>query len=333
MRAARVIAYGGPENLRVVDDAPVPQPNPNQVLIEVHASSVNPVDCKIRDGAFRAVLRYPLPHTLGMDVSGVVRAVGAKVTRWKVGDEVIGSPGPSTPGTYAEFTCMRDRELGRKPTNLSHAEAASLPLVFLTAWQGLVDTAHVRPGQKVLVQAGAGGVGTVAIQIAKHLGAYVATTCSAANAALVTSLGADRVIDYRHEAYDEVLADYDVVFDALGLDEARRARKIVRRGGKLVGIAVGLPERVAASGPVLGLLGTGVAVAGAMAGARLRAGVTSRFITKRADGAQLDHMAELCERGVIRPVIDTVYPLADIVAAHRHSDGGRTRGKVVVAVR
>lgn len=333
MRAARMHGYGGPEVLRVDANAPEPVPARGQVLIAVHASSVNPIDCKIRDGAFSAVLRYPMPRTLGMDVSGVVVGLGEGVTRWKVGDAVVGSPGAKTPGTYAELTCLPEGELGRKPTNLTHYEAASLPLTYLTAWQALVVRAKLAPGQKVLVQAGAGGVGTVAIQIAKHRGAWVATTCSAANRELVTGLGADRVIDYRTEDFSEVLRDLDVVLDALSLEDAVKARKVVRRGGRIVGISVGLPERVKEYGKVFGLIGTGYAIARTIIGSRLRAGVTSRFFTRVPSGAQLDHMAELCEAGVIRPVVERVYPLGDIVEAHRRSDSGRTRGKVVIAVR
>lgn len=315
-----------------MNDAPEPVAKKGQVLVEVHAASVNPIDAKIRGGALRAALRYPLPRTLGMDVSGVVRAVGEGVTRWQVGDEVMSSPGPRTPGTYAELTVVNAQELGRKPKNLSHQEAASLPLAFLTAWQALVDKSALKAGERVLIQAGAGGVGTLAIQIGKHLGAFVATTTSAANAELVKGLGADQVIDYRAEQWDAVASDFDVVLDALGLAEAKKARKVLRKGGRIAGISTGLPERVKKAGPVFGLLGTGIAMACNTIGSRLQ-GVPSRFFTRRADGAQLDLLADLCERGVIRPVIDTVYPLEQIVEAHRHIDSGRARGKLVIAVR
>lgn len=332
MRAARIHAYGGPEVLSVDADAPEPVAGPGEVLVAVHASSVNPIDCKIRAGAFRAALRYPLPRTLGMDVSGVVAAVGPGVSRWKVGDEVVSSPGPKTPGTYAELTVVPAHELGRKPKNLSHHEAASLPLAFLTAWQALVDKSHLAPGERLLVQAGAGGVGSLAIQIGRHLGATVAATCSERNFDLVRGLGADRVIDYRSERWDEGPREYDVVLDALGLSEARRARRVLKKGGRIVGISVGLPERAKKVGSLLGFLGTGFAIAGTVIGSRLR-GVPTRFFTRRADGAQLDRMADLCEAGALRPVIDAVYPLDAIVEAHRHSDSGRARGKIVIAVR
>ena len=190
----------------------------------------------------------------------------------------------------------------------------------------------MKAGERLLVQAGAGGVGTIAIQIGKHLGAHVITTCSAKTTELVRSLGADDVIDYREVQWDEAVRNVDVVLDAIGLPEARRAYKLMNKGGRIVGISTGLPERVAKVGPVLGLAGTGIAMGCAMVGSRLR-GYPSWYITRKPDGAQLDQLADLCERGAIRPVIDTVYPLAQIADAHRHSDSGRARGKLVIQVR
>lgn len=339
MRAARIHAYGGPEVFSVdeVETLETTDLTPTQVLVEVHASSVNPIDCKIRKGVLRAGLRYKLPRAIGMDVSGVVLAVGSAVTRWKVGDHVFASPNPKTPGTYAERTIVEANELGRKPQNLTHEEAASLPLVFLTAWQALVDKAKLQAGERVFIQAGAGGVGVVAIQIAKHLGATVITTCSSKNAELVRSLGADEVIDYRETDWQNTLSEnrVDVVLDALGLADAKRAYQVMNKGGRkprIVGISTGLPERVAKVGPVFGLAGTGLAMGCAMVGSRLR-GISSWYITRKPLGAQLDVLADLCEQGTIRPVIDTIYPLDQIALAHTHSDSGRARGKLVVKVR
>lgn len=339
MKAARIHAYGGPEVFSVDEVPPLETTDltPTQVLVEVHASSVNPIDCKIRKGVLRAGLRYKLPRAIGMDVSGVVLAVGSAVTRWKVGDHVFASPNPKTPGTYAERTIVEANELGRKPQNLTHEEAASLPLVFLTAWQALVDKAKLQAGERVFIQAGAGGVGVVAIQIAKHLGATVITTCSSKNAELVRSLGADEVIDYRETDWQNTLSEnrVDVVLDALGLADAKRAYQVMNKGGRkprIVGISTGLPERVAKVGPVFGLAGTGLAMGCAMVGSRLR-GISSWYITRKPLGAQLDVLADLCEQGTIRPVIDTIYPLDQIALAHTHSDSGRARGKLVVKVR
>lgn len=332
MRAAVIHRYGGPEVLHV-EDVAEPPVGPNDVLVAVHATSVNPIDTKIRAGAMRLVIRYELPRALGMDVSGVVVAVGEKVTRFVVGDEVFASTSHKAPGTYAELTSVDEGFLARKPRNLTHEEAASLPLVFLTAWQALVDTARLAPGERLFVQAGSGGVGTVAIQIGKHLGAEVATTCSGRNAELVTRLGADRVIDYTQEAFDEVLEGYDVVLDALGDDTLKRARAIGKRGARLIGVSPGAPKRVAKYGPVLGFAATGAMIAGQMLGSRVCRGQKTRFVTRRSDGEQLAELARLCEAGAIVPVVDRVLPLAEIVEAHRYSETGRARGKIVVKVR
>lgn len=326
-------AYGGPETVRVDSDVPPPLPRRGEVQVEVHASSVNPIDNKIRAGSLRAALRYKLPRTLGLDVSGVVSAVGEGVTRFKVGDAIYASPNPKTPGAWAEVTCVRADEAGAKPSNLTHIEAAGLPLAFLTAWQALVDTAGLREGERVLIQAGAGGVGSLAIQLARHLGAHVITTCSARNAAFVRSLGADEVIDYRETPWDEAVRDVDVVLDALGPAEAVRARKVVRRGGRIVGITTGLPERAKKVGSALGLVGTGCFMLKSMAASRIGSGVRMRFITRRPDGAQLDMLAELCARGVIRPIVDSIHPLDAIGDAIRQSESGRARGKIIIAVR
>lgn len=333
MKAARMHAYGGPETVRVDLDVPVPAPRRGEIQVEVHASSVNPIDNKIRGGALRAALRYKLPRTLGLDVSGVVSAVGEGVTRFAVGDAVFASPNPRTPGTWAEFTCVRADEAGRKPEGLTHLEAAGLPLAFLTAWQALVDTAALQAGERVLIQAGAGGVGSLAIQIARHLGAHVITTCSARNAAFVKALGADEVIDYRATPWHEAVRDIDVVLDALGPAEAVKARKVVRRGGRIVGITTGLPERAKKVGSALGLVGTGCFMLKSMAASRLGSGVRTRFITRRPDGAQLDMLADLCARGVIRPIVDSIHPLGSIGDAIVQSESGRARGKIVIAVR
>ncbi|MCA9609375.1 MAG: zinc-binding dehydrogenase, partial [Myxococcales bacterium] len=224
MRAARIHAYGAPDVLQV-DEVPDPEPGPRDLLVEVHASSINPVDYKIRSGGQRALIHYRLPWILGLDFSGVVRKVGAKVTRFQVGDEVYGSPTHRRPGCYAELLCVDERQAARKPRNMTHAEAASIPLVGMTAWGALVVQGRLRAGEKALITAGSGGVGSFAIQLAKSLGAHVATTCSARNAELVRSLGADEVIDYREQRVEEVLSGYDYVLDALGGEERERERE------------------------------------------------------------------------------------------------------------
>mgnify|MGYP001236035525 CR=1 FL=1 len=208
MKAARIHGYGGPQVL-VIDDVPPPQCGVDDVLVEVHASSVNPIDCKIRAGSQRGAVRLSLPARLGMDVSGVVVEVGSHVTGFVVGDEVWSSPHHKRQGTYAELIAIRADEVAKKPASMTHAQAASIPLVGLTAWACLVDAADLKAGESVLIEAGSGGVGCFAIQLAKHLGAHVATTCSGRNEELVRALGADTVVDYTKESFDEAAADIE----------------------------------------------------------------------------------------------------------------------------
>ncbi|MCB9682154.1 MAG: NADP-dependent oxidoreductase [Alphaproteobacteria bacterium] len=332
MRAAILDAYGPPDVLVVRDVPEPPPPGPGEVTVDVHATSVNPVDYKFRQGHYRRVVRYALPRVLGLDLSGVVSAVGPGVTRWQVGDAVYGSPQHDLPGTYAERTRVRAADLAAKPAALSHAEAASLPLVFETAWQALVDAGGLQAGEHCFVQAGSGGVGSIAIQIAKHRGATVSTTCSAANADLVTSLGADRVVDYRTEAFDAVLSDVDVCLDTIGVDSVRRARAVMRRGGRIVGITPNIPEHVTRWGPVLGFVALAGSLGTTVVGSAL-AGVRTRFLTLSPSGDTLAHAAALLDQGALRPVIDRVVPLDDIAEAHRYVETRRARGKVVIGIR
>ncbi len=332
MRAARIHGYGGPEVLRV-DEIETPRPGPREVLIEVHAASVNPVDWKIRSGTHRAVIRYALPHTLGLDVSGVVVELGAEVTRFAVGDEVWSSPSHHGQGTYAEYVAIDERAVARKPARLSHGEAASIPLVGLTGWAALVSAARVEEGERVLVQAGSGGVGSFSIQLAAHLGARVATTCSARNVELVKRLGAEVVVDYTAEKFEEALTGYDVVLDTLGGEHRRRALGVLRAGGRLPTVVTDIPHNVSRFGPALGV---GVALTrlySFIAWTRLRHGVRVSVVMRPTDGEQLARIGELVERRAIEPVIDRVFPLADIAEAHRYSQTGRARGKIVIAVR
>src|SRR5688572_19401138 len=208
MKAAVIEHYGPPEVLHL-GEAPEPICGPRDVLIEVHASSVNPIDTKIRRGGMRGVIHYRLPWVLGLDVSGVVKEVGSKVTRFRPGDEVYSSPTHRRSGCYAELVAIDERAVGRKPKNISHGEAAGIPLAGITAWMSVVEKARAAAGKKILVHAGAGGVGSLAIQIAKHFGAHVATTASARNTELVASLGADEIIDYTKQRYDELLSGFD----------------------------------------------------------------------------------------------------------------------------
>ncbi len=329
MRAACLTAYGDADVLQL-RRVTRPQAGPRDVLIKLHAAAVNPIDWKIRLGTQRAFIRYRLPHVLGLDGSGEVVAVGRRVTRFKVGDEVYSSPSHRRSGTYAEYAAIAASEVGHKPRNITHQQAAAIPLAGLTAYQCLL-AGKLKAGQRVLIQAGSGGVGTFAIQMAKHLGAYVATTCSARNEALVRSLGADEVIDYRNQAFDEVLRDYDMVLDTLGGQQRERAWKVLRRGGRLVTVVSNMPEAVQRWGVNLGAVMASLGMVGfKLAG--IRRGKRGYFVLKKCSGLQLDEIAKWVEQGAVKVVIDKVYPLAEIAAAHRHSESKRARGKIVIAV-
>ena len=330
MRAIRMHAYGGPEVLRL-EEVPAPKPGAHDVRVAVRAAAINPVDFKIRAGAQRSVVWLSWPWTLGMDVSGEVLEVGARVTGFKVGDEVVASPSHRRMGCYAEEVVIRADEVALKPRSLSHVEAASLPLVALTAWDSLAAL-RVQRGQRVLIQAGAGGVGSVAIQLAKHLGAEVLATCSEANVELVRKLGADVVIDYRARDWRQVARGCDSVLDSLGGDALTGAINTVKRGGRVACITPGLPEYTERYGPALGLVLFGGSIAGTIIGARLRRGVRVSLVTRRSNGKTLSALMALVDSGALRPLIDRVFPLAEVAEAHRYLETGRARGKVVLSV-
>ena len=328
MKAALVYEYGSPD-VFCIEDVPDPRPGPGQCLVDVHAAAVNPVDYKMRQGHYRVYVRYALPHIFGLDMSGVVAAVGEGVTKFSLGDEVYGSPDHKPQGCYAHATVIDASALSRKPEQLSHQEAASLPLVFQTAWQSLVDVAGLERGEHCFIQAGSGGVGTMAIQIAKFLGARVTTTCSERNVELVTSLGADRVVNYNEEAFDEVVSDVDVCLDSLGFASVRRSRAIMKPGGRIVGITLNIPGLVNKWGPVLGFLAVGASITWLRVRGAL-GGVRTRFHTRVPDAASLDKCLEMLEAGALKPCIDRSYALDDIAEAHRYIETGRARGKVVI---
>ena len=330
MKAFLIDRYGKNETGRI-DDVPAPALRDDDVLIRVHAASVNALDTKIRRGEFKVILPYRLPLILGNDLAGTVERVGAGVSQFKPGDEVYARPDDDRIGTFAEFIAVSAASVALKPDNLTMVEAASLPLVALTAWQALVETAQLKPGQKVFIQAGSGGVGTVAIQLAKHLGAFVATTTSTANVAWVKDLGADVVIDYRQQDFATALRDYDVVLNSLGKDELERSLQILKPGGHLISIS-GPPTPTFATvrglawplKQVMRLLSRGI-----RSKAKQKE-VTYSFVFMRADGAQLSAIASLVESGAIVPVIDRVFPFEDTQGALVHVESGRAKGKVVV---
>ncbi len=328
MKAATIRAHGGPEVLRV-EEVPAPRVGPRDVLVAVRAAGVNPVDCKMRAGAQRALMRRKMPMVLGLDVSGVVLDVGAKVTKFSRGDEVFGSPTHARDGTHAELVAVDEAELARKPARITHVEAASLPLVAQTVWQCLVTKARLVRGERVFVQAGAGGVGTFAIQLAKHLGAEVATTASTGNVEFLKRLGADVVVDRTRARFEEELSGYDVALESIGGADLARARRVLRPGGRLVYITSGIVRRVERFGPYLGAAATVFDMASFALSTRLR-GRRASFVVRRPDGAGLAQVADLVDRGVIRPIVERTFSLERIADAHRAMESGKTRGKIVV---
>lgn len=336
MKAAAIDRYGGNEQVKV-RDLPAPVPGPTQVLIDVHAAGVNPVDFKVRGGKLKAVRKVTFPFILGNEVSGVVRAAGADAQRFKVGDEVFVRLSKLDCGGFAEQAVADESLLARKPPRLSHAEAAGLPLAGLTAWQALTDYAKVKAGESVLVHAGAGGVGSLAIQLAKHLGAKVFTTASASSRPLVESLGADRVIDYRTERFEEVAraaGGMDVVFDTMGGETLKRSFAAVKPGGRVVSIN-NLPD--APTARKLGMAGPLVALMGVLSWPWLRrarrAGATYQYLFMEPSGPQLQLLADLVEQGKLKPVMDRTFPLDQAAEALAYVEAGKAHGKVVLAVR
>ena len=329
MRAVTISSYGAPSVL-LAATADKPRPAPDEVLIAVRAAAVNPVDAKIRAGSQRAVIHLEFPAILGMDLAGDVIAVGKHVRDFAVGDKVYGSPNHRRMGSYAEFAAVKASELAKMPTTSSYVEAASLPLAVLTAWDSLVRHGKIKKGMRVLIQAGAGGVGSLAIQLAKHFGATVYATSSARNLDLLRDLGTDVPIDYAKEKYDEVAKDCDLVVDSLGPEHFERTLAMVKQGGTIIGLTAGIPEAVDKHGVVFGMIAALWTLASFLVRARLTKGVRFLPITRKADGSVLARIARLVDDGELRAIIDTVLPLEEAAKAHQLSEGGRTRGKIVL---
>ncbi|MGX7873800.1 NADP-dependent oxidoreductase [Mesorhizobium sp. ORM6] len=333
MKAFVVDKYSKKGVLRLAE-MPEPEMRDNDVLVEVHAAAVNLLDSKIKTGEFKLILPYRRPFILGHDVAGIVVRVGPKVRKFKPGDNVYARPRDGRIGTFAEFIAMDEADVALKPENLTMEEAASIPLVGLTAWQALIERAGLRKGQKVFIQAGSGGVGTFAIQLAKHLGATVATTVSAASANLVKGLGADVVVDYRKDEFEKVLSGYDVVLNSQDAKTLEKSLNVLKPGGKLISIS-GPPDPEFGRKQglnlilrmVLRLLSRGI-----RAKAR-RHGVSFSFLFMWAQGDQLSKVTALIESGAIRPVVDRVFPFEATNEALAYVETGRAKGKVVIKVR
>ncbi|MDM7929841.1 NADP-dependent oxidoreductase [Blastomonas fulva] len=328
MKAYAIDAYKGPLTLH---DVAEPVAGAGDVVVEIAAVSVNPLDVKLRSGAFKAILPYDMPLVLGHDLAGVITAVGAGVASWKVGDAVFACAGGDRIGSFAERIAISQADIARKPASLDMDHAAALPLVALTAWQALVERANLQPGQRVLIHAGSGGVGTVAIQLAKHLGAYVATTVGPDNLELAKELGADLVIDYRNQAFEDVVHDYDVVLHTLDDGVLERSVAVLKPGGKLISIS-GPPDPAYASQSGANWI---VRLAMRVLSAKIRRkarkrGLDYSFLFMRPDATQLEMIAAMVDQEILRPVIDTILPFGETPAALDRSAAGRARGKIVI---
>jgi NADPH:quinone reductase-like Zn-dependent oxidoreductase len=333
MKAFIVDRYGSNDGVRV-GEIPAPELRDDDVLVQIHAASINPLDFKIRDGKLKRILPYRLPFILGNDLAGVVVRVGSGVRRFKPGDEVYARPETDRIGAFAEFISIKEDAVANKPKELTMEEAASIPLVGLTAWQALIERANLKRGQKVLIHAGSGGVGTFAIQLAKHLGAIVATTTSTANLDWVKRLGADIVIDYRKDDFETILHDYDAVLDTLGGEALEKSLRVLKSGGKLISIS-GPPDPDFATD-----IGSTwiLRLAMRLLSYRIRRRakrhhVSYAFLFMRPSGDQLREIGSLIDSGIIRPVVDRVFPFESTKEALAYVEKGRAKGKVIVKVR
>lgn len=316
--------------------AEVPRPTlkPDELLVQVHAAGLNPIDNMIPSGTFKPVLKFELPATLGSDIAGVVTEVGSNVTRFKPGDAIFASLFDLGRGSIAEFAAVPESVAASKPVNLDFVQAAAVPMVGLTSWQALKERAHLQAGQKVFIPAGSGGIGTFAIQLAKHFGARVGTTTSTGNVQLVTSLGADEVVDYKKQEFEKVLDGYDVVVGTIRGDAIEKSIGILRPGSKIVSLIGPLDAAFARARRlnfilrlVFGLMSRKIK--------RLakKRNVAYSFLFMRPDGTQLSEIGELLKSEQVRPVIDKVFPFEQAKEALEYLAQGRAKGKVVVRMK
>ncbi len=304
MKAVTIAGFNAPALITEVDQ---PALQSDAVLVKVHAASLNPIDNSLRSGALKELITLSFPHVMGFDVSGVIVEIGKDVRKFKVGDAVFARPNQDDAGAIAEYARVKENELALKPSRLSHAQAASVPLAGLTAWQALMEKGNLQRGEKVLIHAGSGGVGTLAIQIAKHFGAHVATTVSDRNIDLVRSLGADQVIDYKKQTFEEEVSDIDLVFDMIGGETLKRSFATLRNGGTLISIkgqdSAGMADKYA---------------------------VNFHSLWMKPSGDMLGRLGALIEQGAVRPVIDSSYAMQDTEAAYAHLAAGHAVGKIVI---
>ncbi|HDR7636234.1 NADPH:quinone reductase [Bacillus cereus] len=332
MRAMVIDKYGKVP-MRMTE-MPTPEINEYEVLAEIHAASINPIDFKIRDGKVKLLLKYKMPLILGNDFSGVIVKAGTKVTQFKVGDEIYARPRKDKIGTFAEYIAIHEDDIALKPKNLTFEEAASIPLVGLTSYQALHDIMQLQKGQKILIHAGSGGVGTFAIQLAKIMGATVATTASEAGENLVKSLGADEIINYKKEKFEDILKNYDAVFDTLGGTTLEKSFDIIKSEGNIVSVS-GMPN--ARFGKEFGS-GFFKTLLFSLASKKLTAlekkhNAQYSFLFMKPSGDQLRIIAKYIESGQIKPIIDRIFPFEDTQKAMEYSESGRAKGKIIVKIK
>jgi len=328
MKAAYISRYGNIDDIQF-DEQPKPSLTEDAVLVKVHAASINPLDLRVLEGEFKAILPVKFPFILGNDFAGTVVEVGSKVTQFKAGDEVYAKTDLN--GAFAEYTVVQQSSLALKPQNISMEQAAALPLVALTSWQALVEIAKVKAGQKVLIHADSGGVGSIAIQLAKSLGATVATTTSAKNSGWVKELGADIIIDYKTMNFEQELKDYDVVLDTQGGKTLEKSLHVLKRGGRLISIS-GPPDHAFAEAinPNWFLKCVIPMLSWSIRHKAKKRGITYTFLFMQPNGQQLSKITELLEAGKIKPVVDQTYDFIQIKEALQYVNTGRAKGKVVL---
>lgn len=330
MKAAYINRYGKIYDVQL-DEQPKPSISKDSVLVKVHAVSINPLDLRVLEGEFKAILPVKFPFILGNDFTGVVAQVGSNVTQFKVGDEVYAKTDSN--GSFAEYTIVQQSSLALKPQNISMQHAASLPLVALTAWQALVEIAKVKSGQKVLIHAGSGGVGSIAIQLAKHLGATVATTTSGKNTRWVRELGADIIIDYKTMDFEQELKDYDVVLDTQGGKTLEKSLNVIKRGGRIISIS-GPPDCAFAEAIKANWLLKFIIplLSWSIRNKAKKRDIIYSFLFMQPNGYQLTQITELVEAGKIKPIVDKEYPFSQMNEALQYVNTGRAKGKVVVQI-
>lgn len=333
MKAMIIEKYGKQVPFAIAEQ-PMPTIGEHDVLVEIHAASLNPIDFKIKEGKMKFLLNYKFPLILGNDFSGVVVKVGSRVNTWKPGDEVYGRPRKNRIGTLAELIAVHEEDIWLKPQNLTFEEAASIPLIGLTTYQAFVDILKLQKGQKILIHAGSGGVGTFAIQLAKQMGAFVATTASDKGYELVKSLGADLIINYKQENFEEKLTGYDAVFDTLGGEALEKSFRVLKLGGQIVSIS-GMPNARFGREAKLGWVKTAIL---SIVGRKIKAlekkyQTRYHFLFMKPSGSQLKVIKEWMEGGLIAPVIDKVFPLKEVGEAFQYLESGRAKGKVVIRIK